>query len=1263
MAVVDVAVAPPDASPLHRLIRRTRLLLRTTRTATGVALTLGLFLGALALVVALDLLLPLLQLPFWFAHGIDVGLRLASLCLVVAPPAVACLFGVVIPLCRRLTAGRVARRIESHLPGIHNRLVSCIDLEARGRAAASPVFYRRLVRESLERIDGFRPSHVLNFIELRRAVLIAVLGAAAFALVAGLFWNKMPAAMARIFRPFDEIPPVGAAAFTVQPRGGDFLREEKIDLSAEVTRGRPGALTLQLWADDGATKEIALQPTREEPSSFRLALDTVSIGQSFQKGFDYRVHGAGTWSDRYHVRLVERPIITSVDTAVFYPKYMAIPETHPTPREASEIIGPEGGEIEVAIQAEGQVKEGEIQLLKAGVRQVPAGERIDRVWFRDEAPAGAKTDVVWGQEGKEGRPAHTDPYSDQLHRHGFQDDPAGFAVEKGDALFADVFIDPQNPPSEILLQWNDGKEWRHAAYWGADLIPDGVPGTASRYPMGRAPEPGRWMRLEAPASALGLEGATLHGVEFVLKGGRCWWGGAGAVRVEEPAYEVDQRFSMQADGSGRWVGRLTLEGKGVFRAELRNEQGYPNKAMAELRFSTVKDRPPQIVLQRPGPEMTLSQPQAPPLTIAAYDDYGLADVLLFWRTDPSKPYQSRILRHFDKPERSQMVVAPLDEVKELKQGGALYYHLEALDRKPQWNGPGQRARTPETDAVVRIAADANAADVQEAVFDKTEDTFHDRLVQLIAEQKKVQTNVDKLTGQYAQMTEKLRKDQEAAQPTAPVDPTKPPPPKEGPKIDPETAKQLAELQKQLAELAKEEEKNSQAASQLNNDLATAADQADKLQTLPQPLVQQMQALQQAFEQTAVHGMQNLTQQFNQGANPQAGAPNLPDIGQKTDRLSKDLEGVKDRMDALDAARKGLRDDLDKVMAELRQKMLNENGKLTERDLQDLRDFLARMREQMKDLQNQQQNLLDAAENGGDMKDLEQKQADLDKQMQKLLAAARKMLDAKRNTRRRPNYPDAPYTPNDDDVKAPPKDADSDAPLPNAKKPDGKNDHADDKKPDEAKGDEEPLDMPALGGPRQVPDPRYDKKRRPVEKKPGDKDAQRDDLEDRQNDRLRDLDAAEKSLASDQQTLEQMLHGLEQAMQKNNQGRPHSGQPSEADEAMQELQDMLQSPAMRQVRDMLGRMRRAQAAQARRPGQPGQNQASMASQSQSSQTGNNPSVNSPELSGLPLDTRQAILKLPPRVREELMQGLREQGPEGYGPFIEDYFKRLTESKNP
>ena len=47
--------------------------------------------------------------------------------------------------------GQIARRIESHIPGMHSRLVSCMDLAGR-QGEVSPAFYRKLVDESLERI-------------------------------------------------------------------------------------------------------------------------------------------------------------------------------------------------------------------------------------------------------------------------------------------------------------------------------------------------------------------------------------------------------------------------------------------------------------------------------------------------------------------------------------------------------------------------------------------------------------------------------------------------------------------------------------------------------------------------------------------------------------------------------------------------------------------------------------------------------------------------------------------------------------------------------------------------------------------------------------------------------------------------------------------------------------------------------------------------------------------------------------------------------
>ncbi len=48
----------------------------------------------------------------------------------------------------------------------------------------------------------------------------------------------------------------------------------------------------------------------------------------------------------------------------------------------------------------------------------------------------------------------------------------------------------------------------------------------------------------------------------------------------------------------------------------------------------------------------------------------------------------------------------------------------------------------------------------------------------------------------------------------------------------------------------------------------------------------------------------------------------------------------------------------------------------------------------------------------------------------------------------------------------------------------------------------------------------------------------------------------------------------------------------------------------------------------------------------------------ELDDFDLNARTVIMKMQPREREDLLQGLKEDGPEGYRKFIRDYFRRLT-----
>jgi hypothetical protein len=107
-------------------------------------------------------------------------------------------------------------------------------------------------------------------------------------------------------------------------------------------------------------------------------------------------------------------------------------------------------------------------------------------------------------------------------------------VTAGDGLFAHVYLDPQNPPAEIMLQWHDGS-WEHRVYWGEDRIEWGTKDTPSRRRAGELPETGKWVRLEVAAADVALApGARIGGWAFTQFGGTVHWDRAG-IATRDPA--------------------------------------------------------------------------------------------------------------------------------------------------------------------------------------------------------------------------------------------------------------------------------------------------------------------------------------------------------------------------------------------------------------------------------------------------------------------------------------------------------------------------------------------------------------------------------------------------------------------------------------------------------------------------------------------------------------------------------------------------------
>jgi hypothetical protein len=159
------------------------------------------------------------------------------------------------------------------------------------------------------------------------------------------------------------------------------------------------------------------------------------------------------------------------------------------------------------------------------------------VWVEDAVPAGAWTAAERGDHWNwvsnnpapfSGTHAHQSTLAPGIHNHYFSDASARLPVGFRDTLFTYVYLNPANPPREVMLLWFDGTSWRHAAYWGENLIPWGENGTASQRPMGPLPPAGQWVRLEVPAHLVDLEGLSVSGINFVLYDGQATWDYSGS---------------------------------------------------------------------------------------------------------------------------------------------------------------------------------------------------------------------------------------------------------------------------------------------------------------------------------------------------------------------------------------------------------------------------------------------------------------------------------------------------------------------------------------------------------------------------------------------------------------------------------------------------------------------------------------------------------------------------------------------------------------
>ena len=109
-----------------------------------------------------------------------------------------------------------------------------------------------------------------------------------------------------------------------------------------------------------------------------------------------------------------------------------------------------------------------------------------------------------------------------------------------------LYLDPKNPPKQIMLQFNDGS-WSRRAYWGESLIPYGKENTTSRIKIGPLPELEKWVRLSVTAKKIGLKPKDkINGIAFTQWDGTLYWDKVGVNTRIDPRQDPD--FSLK-----KWI--------------------------------------------------------------------------------------------------------------------------------------------------------------------------------------------------------------------------------------------------------------------------------------------------------------------------------------------------------------------------------------------------------------------------------------------------------------------------------------------------------------------------------------------------------------------------------------------------------------------------------------------------------------------------------------------------------------------------------------
>lgn len=898
----------------------------------AVALAAGLLL-AVAATIAWGVAAVLLDL----AAPLSVPLRVAAVCTWWAVVAAAGAAFVLLPAVRRPLLDTVCLRIEKTLGGIHNRLLTVVDLARGGHVGRTlePDMVERLLEQTQAQLSGFRPSRVVQWQALARN---AALAAGAAALVAAIWLalgERLTITLDRFLQPTADIPPATWLQLR-SPGDVETLEGEPLEIEGHVVRSSVDEVDLVIF-------DAAGQPHRH-PMRRTAANTFVAAFDGLDRAATYRLEGGGTWTKTHGITLLHRPEITALTRRIRLPDYMRIDTPLPVADDVRRIEAPETSTVEFAAEVSADAVDGRLQLSERTLESRDVERFDERVWFEDDLPRDAVSETSWKWTtthaagglrsftfGFDGRPFGMKTRLEPLVL------PQDLVPQRSVMLMAR--LDPADPPTHLAMLLEQEKTRLELVWGDADAVPParGV----LRFVAGPLPPPGEWVRLMAPLKSLPqLVGRPVTGVTFSVDRGRLQldrpgWVDRTTQSVQQPVdrtvgeLPVRRSEAHAADVvSQTWIGGVPVEKPVWASIGFTSAAGHQSLPMPAVEIAPTIDRPPSIVIDEPSPTLTLQVADDVEIRGQALDDWGLDRIAVRIGPDArhlAEPVPLAGVVLADRPPDTQATVSSLLTMEQLglAPGKSAAWSLVVRDTKGLQTEskvfqitvvlPPEmalaRTQVPALEQARREAAQAARAAEQQAA---TLDEKRAAVMQAVGEEPLATIDA----AEEAQ--EQAREQQQAQQQTKEVIP-----PDNKPKPDPElaaaakektaaaqqTADEAARSLEQprkndLAAVDAQLEQRSRETQQLAKSLAQAADQAAQSPLMPQAQKEQIAKL--AAEAEALRDSLARNEAFKGDTaklDRMADAPPQAAVAEQARRLEEALKDVEQRLNAAGAAKR------------------------------------------------------------------------------------------------------------------------------------------------------------------------------------------------------------------------------------------------------------------------------------------------------------------------------------------------------------------------